>query len=219
MRINGEPPPASRDRRVLRPAATRSSRPAGKIKLVQVYTVARPPAESFVTPLTDEELEAIAAKVRQLGDYADEPARRAAWRALCARYGSGRAAWIAQRTRALRTNRGTPSAGRRTGHSWPPCMKFDRLAAGPTTDGLNRLAALLAATAAAFAGGSVATGVRIRLRDAGASAAHKIAGLKVGSGERLGRRGRGDGRPARRPGEPGRAGAGPVPGEPVIDDK
>src|SRR5579863_8975513 len=39
----------------------------GQLKLVQVYTVARPPAESFVTSLTDAELEAIAAKVRALG--------------------------------------------------------------------------------------------------------------------------------------------------------
>ena len=39
----------------------------GNLKLVQVYTVARPPAESFVTPLTDAELEVIAAKVRSLG--------------------------------------------------------------------------------------------------------------------------------------------------------
>ena len=36
----------------------------GRLKLVQVYTVARPPAESFVTALTDVELEAIAERVR-----------------------------------------------------------------------------------------------------------------------------------------------------------
>ncbi|MGQ0633459.1 MAG: radical SAM protein [Planctomycetaceae bacterium] len=39
----------------------------GKLKLVQVYTVARRPAESFVAPLTPAELEEIAAKVRMLG--------------------------------------------------------------------------------------------------------------------------------------------------------
>lgn len=39
----------------------------GKLKLVQVYTVARPPAESFVTPLTEDELESIAGKVRATG--------------------------------------------------------------------------------------------------------------------------------------------------------
>ena len=36
----------------------------GRLKLVQVYTVARPPAESFVTALSDAELEAIAERVR-----------------------------------------------------------------------------------------------------------------------------------------------------------
>jgi wyosine [tRNA(Phe)-imidazoG37] synthetase (radical SAM superfamily) len=39
----------------------------GMLKLVQVYTVARPPAESFVAPLNREQLEAIAAKVRAQG--------------------------------------------------------------------------------------------------------------------------------------------------------
>jgi len=43
----------------------------GKLKSVQVYTVARPPAESFVTPLTDRELETIASKVRARGIAAD----------------------------------------------------------------------------------------------------------------------------------------------------
>jgi wyosine [tRNA(Phe)-imidazoG37] synthetase (radical SAM superfamily) len=37
----------------------------GKIKLVQLYTVARKPTESFVTPLTDVEVDAIAALVAQ----------------------------------------------------------------------------------------------------------------------------------------------------------
>jgi wyosine [tRNA(Phe)-imidazoG37] synthetase (radical SAM superfamily) len=36
----------------------------GRIKLVQVYTIARRPAESFVTPLSNEEVDAIAGKVR-----------------------------------------------------------------------------------------------------------------------------------------------------------
>ncbi|HVA49348.1 MAG TPA: radical SAM protein [Pirellulales bacterium] len=35
----------------------------GKLKLVQIYTVARPPAESFVTPLSASELDALAALV------------------------------------------------------------------------------------------------------------------------------------------------------------
>jgi len=37
----------------------------GRIRLVQVYTVARPPAESWVAPLADGEVDAIAAEVRR----------------------------------------------------------------------------------------------------------------------------------------------------------
>ena len=37
----------------------------GALKLVQVYTIARKPAESIVTPLTDEEVDAIAERVRR----------------------------------------------------------------------------------------------------------------------------------------------------------
>jgi hypothetical protein len=37
----------------------------GKIRLVQIYTVARPPAESNVTSLTDVEVDGIASMVRQ----------------------------------------------------------------------------------------------------------------------------------------------------------
>lgn len=37
----------------------------GKLKLVQIYTVARPPAESFVTPLTRAEVDAIVKRVRE----------------------------------------------------------------------------------------------------------------------------------------------------------
>ena len=36
----------------------------GAIKLIQVYTVARPPAESYVTPLSDAEVDALAETVR-----------------------------------------------------------------------------------------------------------------------------------------------------------
>ncbi len=39
-------------------------RAAGPISLVQVYTVARPPAESFVTPLTGDEVDRIVSQVR-----------------------------------------------------------------------------------------------------------------------------------------------------------
>jgi wyosine [tRNA(Phe)-imidazoG37] synthetase (radical SAM superfamily) len=37
----------------------------GKLKLVQVYTVARRPAESYVSPLTDQEVDAIVSLVKQ----------------------------------------------------------------------------------------------------------------------------------------------------------
>jgi len=63
MRINGDPPTAAEiDAYVQRIRDIQSG--GGKIKLVQVYTVARPPAESFVTSLADAEVDAIAAKVR-----------------------------------------------------------------------------------------------------------------------------------------------------------
>jgi hypothetical protein len=70
MQVNGKPPPASEidaylDRlRVLRDAG-------GRIKLVQVYTVARRPAEACVTPLGDASLEQIARRVRPLGIAAE----------------------------------------------------------------------------------------------------------------------------------------------------
>jgi len=37
----------------------------GQVEYVQIYTVARPPAESFVSPLSSDQLNAIAARVRQ----------------------------------------------------------------------------------------------------------------------------------------------------------
>lgn len=40
----------------------------GRIRLVQIYTVVRRTAESYVTPLTDEQLQAIAARVRAVVD-------------------------------------------------------------------------------------------------------------------------------------------------------
>lgn len=66
MRIDGNAPPEAEidafcDRlREIRAAG-------GQLRLVQVYTVARPPAESFVAPLTSDELEAIAVKVGVTG--------------------------------------------------------------------------------------------------------------------------------------------------------
>jgi wyosine [tRNA(Phe)-imidazoG37] synthetase (radical SAM superfamily) len=63
MRVNGAGPPAEEiDAYVQRIRDVQAA--GGRIKLVQVYTVARPPAESFVTSLSDAEVDAIAAKVR-----------------------------------------------------------------------------------------------------------------------------------------------------------
>jgi wyosine [tRNA(Phe)-imidazoG37] synthetase (radical SAM superfamily) len=64
MRTHGEPPPAAevaaycdRLRAILDGG--------GAIRLVQVYTVARQPAESWVTPLEDSEVDAIATEARR----------------------------------------------------------------------------------------------------------------------------------------------------------
>ena len=64
MRVHGSPPPAAeiaaycdRVREILSGG--------GRVGLIQVYTVARTPAESYVAPLTDAEVDAIAAEVRK----------------------------------------------------------------------------------------------------------------------------------------------------------
>jgi hypothetical protein len=62
MRIQGDPPPATEieayiDRLNEIVAAD------GRIKLVQVYTVARRPAEDFVAPLSQTEVDAIARRI------------------------------------------------------------------------------------------------------------------------------------------------------------
>ena len=65
MRIHGSPPDAaeidaycSRLRNIVAGG--------GKIKLVQVHTIARAPAQPYVTALSDKEVDAIAAQVRQI---------------------------------------------------------------------------------------------------------------------------------------------------------
>ncbi|MFO1093505.1 MAG: radical SAM protein [Planctomycetaceae bacterium] len=62
MRINGEPPShAEIGAFIDRLNEIQSA--GGRLKLVQVYTVARQPAESFVAPLSHDEVDALAARV------------------------------------------------------------------------------------------------------------------------------------------------------------
>jgi wyosine [tRNA(Phe)-imidazoG37] synthetase (radical SAM superfamily) len=63
MRIRGQPPPPDEQHAFC--ARLRELVAAGgQIKLVQLYTIARPPAEDWVTPLSNQELDAMAALVR-----------------------------------------------------------------------------------------------------------------------------------------------------------
>jgi hypothetical protein len=62
MRIAGEaPPPAELEAFCQRLGEITAA--GGQIALVQIYTVARQPAESYVAPLSDREVDAIAALV------------------------------------------------------------------------------------------------------------------------------------------------------------
>jgi wyosine [tRNA(Phe)-imidazoG37] synthetase (radical SAM superfamily) len=65
MRLHGDPPPAG-EIRAYAECLRRIVAQGGRICAVQIYTVARPPAESFVTPLLDTELDAIASAVVSL---------------------------------------------------------------------------------------------------------------------------------------------------------
>lgn len=63
LRLDGQAPPSAEiDAYLGRLEDILSA--GGQIKLVQIYTVARPPAESSVAPLSDEEVDAIAERVR-----------------------------------------------------------------------------------------------------------------------------------------------------------
>ncbi|MCH8924248.1 MAG: radical SAM protein [Planctomycetes bacterium] len=64
MRVDGRPPPQS-EIEAYCDRLNEITAAGGKLKLVQVYTIARPPAESFVTALADAQLDALAATVRQ----------------------------------------------------------------------------------------------------------------------------------------------------------
>lgn len=64
MRIDGEPPGLA-EQAAFCDRLNEIVAAGGQIKLVQIYTVARPPAESCVTPLADEEVDQLAALVLQ----------------------------------------------------------------------------------------------------------------------------------------------------------
>lgn len=64
MRVHGEPP-SEQEITAYVQRLKEIVAAGGAIQLVQVYTVARPPAESFVTPLSVAEVDAIAERVRR----------------------------------------------------------------------------------------------------------------------------------------------------------
>jgi len=63
MRVHNQPPPAA-ELAAFCDRLNEITAAGGKLSLVQVYTVARQPAESFVAPLSDAEVDAIAELVR-----------------------------------------------------------------------------------------------------------------------------------------------------------
>jgi wyosine [tRNA(Phe)-imidazoG37] synthetase (radical SAM superfamily) len=64
MRVDGEPPPAA-ELAAFCERLNEITAGGGQLKLVQIYTVARRPAESYVTPLENAEIDAIVALVRR----------------------------------------------------------------------------------------------------------------------------------------------------------
>jgi wyosine [tRNA(Phe)-imidazoG37] synthetase (radical SAM superfamily) len=64
MRINGQPPPVD-EQQAFCDRLNEISFQGGRIKRVQIYTVARPPAERWVTALERSEVDALADRVRQ----------------------------------------------------------------------------------------------------------------------------------------------------------
>lgn len=69
---NTQPPDVAADKSQPDRARQEKNDTGRRIKLVQVYTVARQPAESFVTPLEPEEVDRIAARVRELTSLSTE---------------------------------------------------------------------------------------------------------------------------------------------------
>ncbi len=64
MRVHGEPPPEA-EIEAFCDRLNEITSAGGQLKLVQIYTIARPPAESFVGPLTDAEVDELVRFVRQ----------------------------------------------------------------------------------------------------------------------------------------------------------
>ena len=64
MRVN-EQPPSQAELEAFCDRLNEIIATGGQLKLVQIYTVARRPAESFVAPLTDAEVDAIVKLVEQ----------------------------------------------------------------------------------------------------------------------------------------------------------
>jgi wyosine [tRNA(Phe)-imidazoG37] synthetase (radical SAM superfamily) len=64
MRVHGEPPSLN-EQTAFCDRLNEITAAGGKLKLVQIYTVARQPAESFVAPLTNAEVDALTDLVRQ----------------------------------------------------------------------------------------------------------------------------------------------------------
>ena len=63
MKVHGEGPPAGEIEAYCE-RVNEILRAGGQVNLVQVYTISRKPAESQVTPLEDEEVDALAADIR-----------------------------------------------------------------------------------------------------------------------------------------------------------
>jgi len=64
MRVHGQPPSAE-ELEAFCDRLNEITAAGGKLKLIQIYTVARRPAESFVAPLSDAEVDAIVELVRR----------------------------------------------------------------------------------------------------------------------------------------------------------
>lgn len=64
FRLEGHPPPAA-ELRAYCQRLDQVRAAGGKIKLIQVHTIARPPAEAIAAALSDEEVDAVAAVIRR----------------------------------------------------------------------------------------------------------------------------------------------------------